>query len=129
MKKLLVLMLALLTLTSLVLLSACGGNDETTASTTTTGGTTTTTEDGAVITPPPSDTVTKTDTAVTVKSLGGKLLMTVKKTDAGDFVYSLTTSDGKTVIADSAMGLTANNFAGFNGAVIKDATAKELNVS
>ena len=138
MKKILVLMLALCLLISLMLFSACGDEGDTTANTTTDSGTVTTTEggnstttttEGAVITPAPSETVTKDENSVTVKSLGGKLLMKLAKTSDGEIVYTLSTADGKTVIGESAMGITANGFAGFKNATIKDATAKELKVS
>ena len=130
MKKILVLMLALCLLISLVLFTACGDEGDTTASTTTEGGnSTTTTTEGAEIKPVPEETVTKNENSVIVKSLGSKLLMTLAKTSDGEIVYTLSTADGKTVIGESAMGITVNGFAGFKGATIKDATAKELKVS
>lgn len=130
MKKILVLMLSLIAMTSLALLTACGGNDDTTAGTTeTTTGTQTTTSEGTVDEFDPNEVITKDENGVSVTSLGDKLVMKLTKTADGEIVYTLSTKEGKTVIGESAMGVTSTNFAGFKNATFKDVTAKELKVS
>lgn len=143
MKKLTIVLLTLvLTLTLALSLSACGKTDETSASGTsesapsTTAGQTTpsVTTPQTPVTTIPADTFVEAehvslegDTA-TIKSLNGKLTMTVGKNAAGDIVYTLNAGSTK-VITESVMGITATNFAGFNGASLTGVTAKHLTAS
>ena len=76
-----------------------------------------------------ADHVAKTENGVTVKSLNNALIMNLTKDADGNVTYNLATAAGETIIANSAMGLTATNFAGFAGSEFSSVSAKEINVS
>ncbi len=152
MKKLLTLLMILLLAASLFVLASCGDNGGTTAAETTTQpmyDTTTLSEGDDSTTPEAEDSTTegadttadeagdfveaehiaKTDDCVTITSLNGELVMTVKKNASGAIVYSLANGEGDEIVAESAMGLTASNFVGFTGASFTEPSAERITAS
>lgn len=72
----------------------------------------------------PDHAILKNDRA-TVTSLDGKLTMEIYQNSAGALVYTLSAGENE-ILGESALGLAATNFAGFDGALPAALSAKRL---
>ncbi len=68
------------------------------------------------------------DGRATVTSLNGRLTMEIYQNSDDELVYTLAAKD-KAILGESALGLTATNFAGFAGASLESLSAKRLTTS
>ena len=129
MKRLFLIAMILVSFLLTLGLTACGGNDDTTLPPSTTNPNDETTTTAPTTEEPPTvELATLVDGKATVTSLGGKLTMEVYH-DGGKAVYTLSDKESGEIIAPSALGIDATNFAGFDGATLVEASAKPFKAS